>query len=59
MRMTDPELQGIAAQAHNMAKRDLQLGQFNFLVAAYCAGERLHRMRQVEALIVAGKPVRA
>jgi len=50
--MTDPELQGIAAQALNMAKRDQEQGKFNFLVATYHAGEGVHRMSKIEAEIV-------
>jgi hypothetical protein len=52
--MTDAELQGIAAQALNMAKRDLERGDFNFLLAAYHAGDvpPLHRMDRIEALII-------
>jgi hypothetical protein len=50
--MTDPALEGIAAQAFNMAKLDLERGSFNFLLASYYAGEGLHRMRQIEALII-------
>jgi hypothetical protein len=50
--MTDAELQGITAQALNMAKRDIQRGKFNFLLAAYHAGEGLHRMTKIEATVV-------
>jgi hypothetical protein len=49
--MTDPELQGIAAQALNMAKRDMERGSLHFLVAVYHAGEGLFRMSKVETLI--------
>lgn len=52
--MTDDELKGIAAQSLNLAKRDLERNQFNFLLAAYHAGDvpPLFRMRKVEALII-------
>jgi hypothetical protein len=52
--MTDAELQGIAAQALNMAKRDLELDRFNFLLAAYnlCDQPPLHRMTEIEAVII-------
>jgi hypothetical protein len=53
--LSDAELQGIAAQVFNMAKRDLERDDFNFLVAAYHRESLppLYRMRQVEALVVA------
>jgi hypothetical protein len=44
--VTDAELEGIAAQALNLARLDLQRGKFNFLVATYNAG-RLYRMRRI------------
>jgi len=50
--LTDHELQGLAAQALNLAKRDMERGQFNFLVASYHRGEPLHRMNRIEALII-------
>ena len=51
--MTDAELEGIAAQACNMAKRDLDQIGFNFLLAAYHDDEhKLHRMDSIEALII-------
>ena len=52
--MTDAELQGIAAQSLNMAKRDLARGRFNFLLAAYnlCDTPPLHRMDKIEALVI-------
>jgi len=52
--MTDAELQGIAAQSLNMAKRDLGRGGFNFLLAAYnlCDQPPLHRMDKIEALVI-------
>jgi hypothetical protein len=50
--MTDGELEGIAAQALNMAKRDIeQQRDFSFLLASCHKGEGLHRMTRVEALI--------
>lgn len=53
--MTDAELQGIAAQALNMAKRDIEAGKFNFLLGLYYhEGEvsHLHRATKVEATII-------
>lgn len=52
--MTDAELQGVAAQALNLAKRDMQQNKFNFLLASYHVGDvpPLHRMQKVEALII-------
>ncbi len=50
--MTDQEMLGLAAQALNMAKRDLEAGNFNFLLAGYFEGEALHRMKKVEELIL-------
>jgi hypothetical protein len=50
--LTDAELTGLAAQALNMAKRDLEQGDFNFLVASYHEGETLHRMADLETLVV-------
>jgi hypothetical protein len=50
--MTDAELQGLGAQALNMAKGDMERGQFNFLFASYHQGEGLHRMKSIEALVV-------
>jgi hypothetical protein len=52
--MTDAQLQGIGAQALNMAKRDIEQGSFNFLLASYheCDETKLHRMPDVEALII-------
>ena len=52
--MTDAELQGISAQALNMAKRDLDRGNFNFLLAVYHQADeqKLHRMVKVEELII-------
>ena len=52
--LTDAELQGIAAQALNMAKLDMERGKLNFLLASYYEGEipPLHRMDRIEALII-------
>lgn len=50
--ITDPELKGLGAQALNLVKRDLEQGTFNFLLAAYHIGERLYRLKKVEALII-------
>ena len=50
--MTDAALQGMALQSLNMAKRDLERGKFNFLLAAYHEGEGLRRMRSVETLVI-------
>jgi len=52
--MTDAQLQGIAAQALNLAKRDLERHRFNFLLAAYheCDEKKLYRMSEVEALLI-------
>jgi len=47
--MTDAELQGLTLQALNMAKKDIERKQFNFLLAIYHTGEGLHRMRRIEA----------
>ena len=53
--MTDAELEGFAAQALNMAWRDIeQRNDFNFLLASYHAEDvpPIHRMTKVERLIV-------
>lgn len=50
--MTDAELQGLCAQALNMAKRDLERDRFNFLLASYHEGAGLHRMTTIEKLII-------
>ena len=51
--MTDAQLHGIAAQAINMAKRDLERGDFNFLLASYDEGDhKLFRMTKIEELII-------
>jgi hypothetical protein len=49
--ITDAELQGIAAQALNLAKRDIERDRLNFLLATYHEGEGLYRMEQVEAQV--------
>lgn len=50
--MTDQQLRGLAAQAFNLAKKDLERKGFNFLLAAYHEGETLHRMRDLEAVLI-------
>jgi hypothetical protein len=50
--MTDAQLQGLAAQALNMAKREMERGSFNFLLASWHEGETLHRMRTIERTII-------
>jgi hypothetical protein len=50
--MTDAQLEGIAAQALNMAKRDMERRSFNFLLASCHDGAGLYRMSKVEALII-------
>ena len=53
--VTKAELQGYAAQALNMALRDIeQTGGFNFLLAVCHSGETppFYRMRKVEELVV-------
>jgi hypothetical protein len=50
--VSDAELQGIAAQAFNMFKRDVERRKFNFLLASYHAGQGIHRMAIIEAEIV-------
>lgn len=54
MPLSDAELQGIGAQALNMAKRDIERDAFNFLLASYCAADeiKLHRMVSVEAIMI-------
>jgi hypothetical protein len=54
MAMTDAQLQGVGAQALNMAKRDREKGSFNFLLASYHESDTppLHRMDRIEALII-------
>lgn len=50
--LTDRELEGLAAQAFNMARRDLEQRRgFNCLLASYHAGESLHRMERLERLL--------
>lgn len=52
--MTDAQLEGIAAQALNLAKRDQERGRFNFLLATFHQEDgALHRMTKIEALIIA------
>lgn len=53
MTMTDAQLEGLGAQAANMAKRDMEReGGFHFLLASYHEEDkRLHRMSKIEALI--------
>jgi hypothetical protein len=52
--MTDAQLEGLGAQACNIAKRDLERGTFNFLLASYNEADerRLFRMTKIEALIL-------
>ena len=52
--ITDEQLHGIAAQAFNLARKDLERGQFNFLVASYHEGDvpPLRRMVKVERKII-------
>jgi hypothetical protein len=52
--MTDAQLQGLGAQACNMAKLDLERGTFNFLLASYHEADdrQLHRMTKIEELIL-------
>jgi hypothetical protein len=50
--VTDPQLEGLAAQCLNLAKRDMDRGRFNFLLATWHGNEGLHRMRKIEATIV-------
>jgi hypothetical protein len=52
--LTDAQLQGIGAQCLNIAKRDLNRGGFNFLLAAYHESDvpPLHRMNDIEALTI-------
>jgi hypothetical protein len=52
--ITDAELQGLGAQALNMALRDMDRGQFNFLLASYHGTDTppFHRMDKIEKLIV-------
>ena len=52
--LSDPELEGIAAQAYNMAKHDLELNRFNFLLASYHSEDtiKLHRMSNIEAWVL-------
>lgn len=54
MPLTDAELKGLAAQALNMAKRDIEQGEFNFLLASYHEKDTppLQRMTKIEKLVV-------
>jgi hypothetical protein len=46
-RMTDAELKGLALQALNMAKRDLERNnRLGCFLASHHAGEGIHRMDQ-------------
>ena len=50
--MNDAELQGLAAQALNLAKRDIEHGTgFAFLFAAYHKDEGMMRMSSIERII--------
>ena len=48
----DQLLKGLAAQALNMAKRELQQGKFDCVIATYTRGKGLYRMRKLELLII-------
>lgn len=51
--MTDPELEGLAAQAFNMARRDIERREsFGLFFASYFQGEGLRRMKSVADVIV-------
>jgi len=52
--MTDEQLQGFAAQALNMAKKDIERHRFHFLIATYHEADQegLHRMTRIEKLII-------
>jgi len=50
--MTDAEMVGLAAQALNLAKLDIERGRFVFVLASYHEGAPLHRMKTIERLIV-------
>ena len=50
--MTDEFMQGLAIEAFNMAKRDIERGKFSFLLATYHGEGRLHRMSKIEATII-------
>jgi len=50
--MTDAILQGLALQALNMAKVDVQRNQFICLMAVYHEGSPLYRMKRIEARFV-------
>lgn len=51
LELTDKELEGMGAQAFNLARRDMEQKEFSFLLASYHDGEGLHRMTKIEALI--------
>jgi hypothetical protein len=51
--MTDELLKGLAAQAFNIAKKDMERGVFTALIASYFEGEGLRRMKVVEKRIAA------
>ena len=51
--MTDQELEGIAAQALNLARIDLERKkELGLFIASYHRGEGLHRMSRIEALLI-------
>lgn len=50
--ITDSELQGLALQALNMAKKDHMQGKLCCVIATYHEGEGIHRMRIIEDLLV-------
>jgi hypothetical protein len=52
MKITDAQLQGLALQALNMAKRELERSDFNCLLASYHEGESLHRMKSIERMLI-------
>jgi hypothetical protein len=51
--MTDSELQGLAAQALNMAKQEYKAGTFKYLLACYFEknGVGIERLPRIEALL--------
>lgn len=52
MTMTGPQLQGLAAQALNLAKSDIRNKRWRAcLIATYHEGEQLYRMRKIENLL--------
>jgi hypothetical protein len=52
MKMTDAQLRGLSLQALNMAKRELERGTFNCVLASYHEGESLHRMSSIERTLI-------